>query len=96
MKAPSCEEIIWVLDLPYVTNSLPPAEEGAVELEPEEFRVGVPPARRRHRGGQRDRRVERRHEPPRGLRRGSGDDDAGRRGAPRVVASGSHGGGERG
>lgn len=48
------------------TNSLPPAEEDAVELEPEEVRVGVPPARRRHGGGQRDRRVERRHEAPRG------------------------------
>lgn len=53
----SCEEIIWVLDLSYVTNSLPPAEEDAVEFEPEEFRIGVPLARRRHRRGQRYRRV---------------------------------------
>lgn len=96
MKSPSCEVVIWVLDLPYVANSLPPAEEDAVELEPEEVRVGVPPARRRHGGGQRDRRVERRHEAPRGgLRRrhgGGGGGDAARRGAGRPWAGGSCGG----
>jgi hypothetical protein len=80
------------------TNSLPPAEEDAVELEPKEVLVGVPPARRRHRGVQRYRRVELRDEPPRalGLRRGGARGGAWRAGsgAERPEACGS-GGGER-
>lgn len=80
ISQPSCEEIIWVLHLPYVTDSLPPAEEDAVDLELEKIRVGVPPARRRDRGVQRDRRVELRHEPPHvlGRRLGRGGTGAGR------------------
>ena len=83
------------------TNSLPPAEEDAVDLEPQEVRVGVPPARRRDRGLQRDRRVELRHEPPRVVALGRGarsGGDAGQPGAARESrpeARGS-GGGERG
>ena len=79
------------------TNSLPPAEEDAVDLEPQEVRVGVPPARRRDRGLQRDRRVELRHEPPRVLGLGRGGYYARRpgAGAARSGARGS-GGGERG
>ena len=65
------------------TNSLPPAEEDAVELEPQEVRVGVPPARRRDRGLQRDRRVELRHEPPRVLGLGRGGQAPARRGPER-------------
>jgi hypothetical protein len=62
------------------TDSLPPAEEDAVDLELEKIRVGVPPARRRDRGVQRDRRVELRHEPPHvlGRRLGRGGTGAGR------------------
>ena len=82
------------------TNSLPPAEEDAVDLEPQEVRVGVPPARRRDRGLQRDRRVELRHEPPRevALGRGTSSGDAGRPGAARESRPGARGsgGGERG
>ena len=77
------------------TDSLPPAEEYTVELDLEESWVGVPPARRRDRGVQRDRRVELRHEPPHVLGRGlgRGDDGTGRpcAGAERRGAGGSGG-----
>lgn len=76
------------------TNGLPPAEEDAVDLEPKEVRVGVPPARRRHGGGQRHRRVELRQEAPRLLALGRAER------SPRGLGSsgsegGRGGGGER-